>query len=87
MLIPGEPDSVPAAAQFLAEWVLRPVRPAQGGPADAAQDGDGSIGDRLSIRGNGTTAQVIRSDDQPATDYDATGLQDMMLSLITGQSG
>lgn len=81
--------SIPAAAQFLAEWALRPVRDV---PADAArvvtrlhpQDGDGRIGCRLSVRGNGTTAQVTRNDDLPATSYDAAGLQDVMLDLITG---
>jgi hypothetical protein len=87
--------SIPAAARFLAEWVLRPVRPAHDVPVGAArvvtrfhpQDSDGRIGYRLGIRGNGTTAQVICGGDQPATDYDTAGLQDVMLSLITGQPG
>lgn len=87
--------SILAAAQFLGEWTLRPIHPAQGVPADAArvvtcyhpQDGEGRIGRRISIHTNGTIAQVSCGDDQPATDYDAAGLQNVMLSLIAGQPG
>jgi hypothetical protein len=87
--------SIPAAARYLADWVLRPIKPARDVPADAArvvtrfhpQSSDGRIGCRLSVRGNGTTAQVIRSDDQPATGYDAARLQDVMLDVITGRPG
>jgi hypothetical protein len=87
--------SLPAAARFLAEWVLRPVPPARDVPAGTPRvvtrfhpaNDEEKIGYRLSIRSDGTTAQVTSDDDQPATDYDAAGLQDVMLGLISGQLG
>ena len=73
------------AAELLAEWAIAPP-PAAAGPASARavsrfQAGGGS-GVQLGIRGDGTTAHLVRPAG-PGDAYDRAGLAAVMLDLMT----
>jgi hypothetical protein len=79
------------AADFLARWNINPpqiprIKPGTPRMVTLAhpQDAHGTLGYRISIRGDGTRARVTAGDHAPETEYDLAGLHDVMLSLING---
>jgi hypothetical protein len=81
------------AAEVLAKWTISPPRqrrPAATGAylvSVCHQDQENQAGRRLRVKGDGTTARVEDAASQGAVEYDAAGLQAVMLSLITGPFG
>ena len=75
------------AAELLAEWAIAPP-PASADPASARAVSrfrpGGGAGVQLGIRGDGSTAHLVRpAEDGPGTAYDRAGLAAVMLELMT----
>jgi hypothetical protein len=82
------------AADFLARWTINPpqaprIKPGTPRVVTLAhpQDTHGTLGFRISVRGDGNRARVAVGEHAPDTEHDLAGLHDVMLSLINGEVG